>query len=588
MDFSSTERALSSLIRRTPPLSPKIISLATALQTVYPNPLNPEFVTSTIELLRIGTDGGEPLESAASTAASTAEEEKGSTGTKETLRWEPLAVGFHLTISYLQSATAFYQNGKSDGEDDVYMDGPRVPKTDTTVTSNSTSSTTTANTDTITVIDEDQLSSFSQIIMTMCQTHLEHNEPRVRSLVAKVVGQHTKLGITLYTQQAAHTILGTTIMNRSIELYKTTNQSLKDHLRSGRDTANKSKSSEGALDDTTGWRAMETNLFCIGSFVHASGGLYFDLVRNGVGTDTGTDTDTAGGNGKFLVDETLLKDIEYCCVTHVNRHVRAAGIALLEQMVHACASSYQKASTETTTTQDNTNTNNNAMELLTSSESGLRQSIVNILKVTLSDNWSQVRMAASVLCRVFYVTLLDYAEQRQLHTDTDTDTNSSSSNMIDETNEWFTSTYPLLLPRMCLNRFYLAQGVKLYSHDTWRILFERSERLGFGGGGVENVANNAGPICRYYVKMCDADNHVVREAACQAVAELAFKLGRSVQFAEYLAPYVVMLLQVRFCFRFCLYTVYFVQFIHSFIHSSRSYFLYLTLVPILLSFLIDN
>ena len=228
-----------------------------------------------------------------------------------------MAVGFHLTISYLQSATAFYQNGKSDGEDDVYMDGPRVPKTDTTVTSNSTSSTTTANTDTdtITVIDEDQLSSFSQIIMTMCQTHLEHNEPRVRSLVAKVVGQHTKLGITLYTQQAAHTILGTTIMNRSIELYKTTNQSLKDHLRSGRDTANKSKSSEGALDDTTGWRAMETNLFCIGSFVHASGGLYFDLVRNGVDTDTGAGTDTAGGNGQFLVDETLLKDIEYCCVS---------------------------------------------------------------------------------------------------------------------------------------------------------------------------------------------------------------------------------------------------------------------------------
>lgn len=142
-------------------------------------------------------------------------------------------------------------------------------------------------------------------------------------------------------------------------------------------------------------------------------------------------------------------------------------------------------------------------------------------------------MAASVLCRVFYETLFDYADHYP--------------QMSQNTQEWLTSTYPILLPRMCLNRFYLAQGVKLYSHDTWRILFDRSEKFGCSDG-IESVALNAAHICQYYVKMCDADNHAVREAGCQAIAELATKLGRSVKYANYLAPYVLMLLQVRSCF----------------------------------------
>jgi hypothetical protein len=88
---------------------------------------------------------------------------------------------------------------------------------------------------------------------------------------------------------------------------------------------------------------------------------------------------------------------------------------------------------------------------------------------------------------------------------------------------------------MCLNRFYLAQGVKLYSHDTWKLVFP--------AGGVDTVANCAGAVCRYYVQMCDADNHVVREAACQAVAELATKLGTGPAHKEKLQPFVNMLLQ---------------------------------------------
>ena len=55
----------------------------------------------------------------------------------------------------------------------------------------------------------------------------------------------------------------------------------------------------------------------------------------------------------------------------------------------------------------------------------------------------------------------------------------------------------------------------------------------------------AAPLVRYYSKMCDANNHAVREAACQGVAELAQKVGRHPAHAECLSPHVTTLLQVR-------------------------------------------
>jgi len=532
MDFSSTERTLSSLLRRTPKLGPNVLSLAIKLQTIQDDPFDPNFVKYTADLLQIGTVG-----------------EKSDNGIemseKTQARWEPLAVGFQLTSTFLQRIIAFYQQKEESNNDEVYMDGPRVPTIQSLSSNKSNNDTknqiSQAKVDDVTtLLGENELVSFSEIVMKMCQMHLEHNEPRVRSLVAKVVGYHTKLGTTLICSTADstatngssenHTKMGQTIIDQSIGLYETTLKSLKDHLSSGPETENKSKASSGALDDTTGWRALETNLFCIGSFVHSAGDLYFKLIGGREG---------CGATSDGAMDDSLLKDIEHCCVTHINRHVRAAGIALLEQLIHACASSFTKQQQDNLPQGlDDNGSKNNVMDLLLLPESNLRQTIVRVLKVALADNWSQVRMAASVLCRVFYVTFLDYAEEFYHHANVAANNNDDKIDV----QSWLLSTYPMLLPRMCLNRFYLAQGVKLYSHDTWRILFERSEKIG-GTGGVESVALNAGPICRYYVQMCDADNHVVREAGCQAVAELATKLGRNIEYAEYLSPYVVMLLQ---------------------------------------------
>lgn len=124
-------------------------------------------------------------------------------------------------------------------------------------------------------------------------------------------------------------------------------------------------------------------------------------------------------------------------------------------------------------------------------------------------------MAASVLCRTVFAALHSHEGKQKF--------------------------YPQLLPRMCLNRFYLAQGVKLYSQETWKLVF--------GNDGLHQVSKHIGPVVRYYVKMADADNHVVREAACQGIAEVASKLGSNPQYASSLEPYVHQFLQaLLMCF----------------------------------------
>jgi hypothetical protein len=61
----------------------------------------------------------------------------------------------------------------------------------------------------------------------------------------------------------------------------------------------------------------------------------------------------------------------------------------------------------------------------------------------LGDNWSQVRYASSQAVRAFYFIVKDHQELREKYD-------------------------PVLVPRMCLNRYYVAEGVKIYSNETWR------------------------------------------------------------------------------------------------------------------------
>ena len=70
---------------------------------------------------------------------------------------------------------------------------------------------------------------------------------------------------------------------------------------------------------------------------------------------------------------------------------------------------------------------------------------------------------------------------------------------------------------MCLNRYYVAEGVRNYSIQTWRTVF--------GESGKQIVCTYADPIAEYYIAQSQADNHAVREAACHCISEICNKVA---------------------------------------------------------------
>jgi hypothetical protein len=65
------------------------------------------------------------------------------------------------------------------------------------------------------------------------------------------------------------------------------------------------------------------------------------------------------------------------------------------------------------------------------------------------------------------------------------------------------SIYTLLLSRLCLNRYYLAEGVRIFSQKTWELIV--------GPAGKEVVERHIGSFVNYYISCTQFDNHAVRE-----------------------------------------------------------------------------
>lgn len=92
--------------------------------------------------------------------------------------------------------------------------------------------------------------------------------------------------------------------------------------------------------------------------------------------------------------------------------------------------------------------------------------LVPIIAQGLGDNWSQVRYAASQATRSFYFIIKGDETMREKYD-------------------------PILVPRMCMNRYYVAEGVKIYSNDTWRMVHEDK--------GKEAICKYAEQVCTFYI-----------------------------------------------------------------------------------------
>ena len=139
------------------------------------------------------------------------------------------------------------------------------------------------------------------------------------------------------------------------------------------------------------------------------------------------------------------------------------------------------------------------------------KNLVDALARGLEDNWSQVRYAASIAARTLMLSPAGKSEAIQ----------------------------KTLVPRMCLNRYYLAQGVRLYSRKTWKMIFPGEM------DGKRAVRAHLADVVAFYVSQAKAENHAVREAACHCAAELATNID-----ATSLEPHVDDLVSTLLvCFR---------------------------------------
>ena len=74
----------------------------------------------------------------------------------------------------------------------------------------------------------------------------------------------------------------------------------------------------------------------------------------------------------------------------------------------------------------------------------------------------------------------------------------------------------LLLPRICLNRYYPAEGLRNLALETWR---------GYvGDTGRTRLVSHLSSVCDYYQSQSHSDSAACREAACHCISELATKV----------------------------------------------------------------
>ena len=85
------------------------------------------------------------------------------------------------------------------------------------------------------------------------------------------------------------------------------------------------------------------------------------------------------------------------------------------------------------------------------------------------DDWSHVRLAASRAVRAL-VAALSCAADRDRY-------------------------YDALLPPMCLNRYFEAEGVRYYSQDTWKLCVQE--------GGPAVIAQHIGAVVGFYVAVAE-------------------------------------------------------------------------------------
>ena len=128
------------------------------------------------------------------------------------------------------------------------------------------------------------------------------------------------------------------------------------------------------------------------------------------------------------------------------------------------------------------------------------------IKLGLHDNWSQVRYAALVATRALIRSSLRIG---------------------------FTGAFSEeILPALLINRHFVAEGVKRYAQETWKV---------FTGpqGGVNLVASMLRPVLKELQVAVNSPNHSVRESVCGCLSEVLAKIFANPQYINEVNIYAI-------------------------------------------------
>lgn len=312
--------------------------------------------------------------------------------------------------------------------------------------------------------------------------YLDHQEPRVREAARRSV-------VVLSSRDQ---LAWDELESRIVALFLG-NLSRQDT----EDTVPECQTSDGTVTlahETVGWKALESTISSI------------DSLLQGIQQNSALASDFSCKITKPLLWGTL----RFCAI-HSNRFVRQKAFEALEKVIKCFPEIHitelDAANTKISMSPDECfeycqNMKSFSGETLSSGVVTLFAK--ELLSLGLMDNWSQVRYA-STSAAASLLRQISPEDEKYLHKD--------------------------LLPRICLNRYYVAAGVRNQSQSLWQTLFPAE------GDGQAAVVKNLGAFVEYFVQQADADNHAVREAACHCISELSLKLP-----TEPLRPYVLKML----------------------------------------------
>ena len=300
---------------------------------------------------------------------------------------------------------------------------------------------------------------FDEFILNL-ESFLNHEEARIRQLSAQVIGLCVKIN------------------HKEEFLYHITKQLLSSIQQKMIRSENKRPTTLGneayiPLDDTTGWHSLETLIL---AFIEI-------ITVRGISVFFTTQIELLQFAGNLL----LLEGGK-----HINRHVRQKVLQFI------CCIYNNKPVFHVNNDNDNIN-----IDMIKEVEILYCRGSVECIALGLQDNWSQVRLAATIAARSMFncYAIID--------------------DLIDETHRQQLPIHSIeiasnIIPRLCMNRFYVADGVKTLANETWRLV------VGMHGRGI--LCSVINPTLQYYCDMSQCSSHMVSEAACFALSELACKL----------------------------------------------------------------